>query len=86
MIAKKDGVIILKYDNGASRCIGFVNFVDVDGQRNALSKMNGQTVDGNVISVEEGVIQEDYQPFTDCHFYMKEECTKTVRSTTKFLS
>ena len=63
----KDGVAILKHDNGASKCIGFVNFVDVDGQRNALSKMNGQIIDGKVISVEEkkskGLLKFHYKHF-----------------------
>ena len=78
LIARHKGVTLLKYDNGASKCVGFINFMKKEGQTKALSEMNGKTIDGNVIVVEKGAAQENFQPLTDCHFHMIDQCTKGV--------
>ena len=72
-----DGVTILRYEDGTSKRIGFVNFVYQDGLTNALS-MNGRSIDDSIISVETAAAKKEYEPLTDCQFYMKEQCTKEV--------
>ena len=74
---ENDGVTILKHGDGTSKRMGFVNFSQLDGLMNALSK-NGCSLDGSTISVERAVAKKDYEPLTDCQFYMKDQCTKEV--------
>ena len=74
---ENDGVTILRHDNGTSKCIGFVKFVHLDGLNNALS-MKKCSIDGSTISVERAVAKKDYEPLTDCHFYMQDQCSKEV--------
>ncbi|XP_066927663.1 protein mono-ADP-ribosyltransferase PARP12-like isoform X2 [Clytia hemisphaerica] len=84
-----DGVTILKHD-GVSKCIGYVNYEDSMSPQKAISQMNGKTIDGNVIQVENYVLKtarsqstssnapekEDYRPITDCSFFMEGKCSK----------
>jgi RNA-binding proteins (RRM domain) len=79
-----NGVTLLKYPDGKSRCMAFVNYVELDGAKMAARNMDGKNIDGNSIHVElkqkerKDSEKEDYQPITDCKFFMEGECTKKV--------
>ena len=79
-----NGVKIHKYKDGKSRA--FVNYYDLDGAQKAVQAMHGKNIDGSIIHVtlqqqkeRKYSEKEDYQPITDCKFYMEGECSKKVK-------
>ncbi|XP_066927666.1 protein mono-ADP-ribosyltransferase PARP12-like [Clytia hemisphaerica] len=87
-----NGVTILKNNDGTSKCMGYVNYINPTSSQKAIVSMDGRVIDGSRIEVEDYVQKversissssqednngsEDYRPITDCNFYMQGRCKK----------